>query len=142
MSRDRKTFTLGGIVKVHSLDDVQARLLLDVENCMNAMCPDTGARPPAALHELHLAICLLCDWTSRTDRGRSRLRSRYLAIIANMEEKLKADNSNLLDRGAGVHVVPAILQAVIAADDKEAATVSSAEIADAVDAWLTAEDKS
>jgi len=59
-----------------------------------------------------------------------------------MEEKLKADNSNLLDRGAGVHVVPAILQAVIAADDKEAATVSSAEIADAVDAWLTAEDKS
>jgi hypothetical protein len=135
MSRERSWFTLAGVSKAHALDDIQAALLKDTEECLNQLWPNFQA-PPPALNELHLAICLLADWTSRTDRGRARLRKRYLAIIAGMEASLKADNSNLLEHGETFKVVPALLRSVIAADDKEAAAVGSEEIADAVEAWL------
>lgn len=128
MSHNRidRHFTLGGLIQHHSLDDIQARLIQDTEDCLNELWPNSQ-RPPAHLSALFDSVCLLLDWTSRTDRGRARLRRRYLDILAINAQDLKGCDSNLL-------------RSVIAADDTEEAAVGCDVIADAVEAWLAAGD--
>ena len=66
MQRKQIHFPLSGVAKAHSLDDLQRALIMDAERALNALWPD-NRRAPAAMHDLHDALCLLIDWTSRTN---------------------------------------------------------------------------
>lgn len=146
MQRRQIRFPLAGVAKAHSLDDLQRALILDAEKSLNALWPDS--RPaPAAMHDLHDALCLLLDWTSRNERGRARLRAHYLRNIADLELGMAAHEQqepSLVNHPLALEVVPGILRALLQEEDaqldRDFEPGGAAQLADDVEAWLQAGD--
>jgi hypothetical protein len=146
MQRKQIRFPLAGVAKAHSLDDLQRALIMDTERCLNALWPDSR-QAPAAMHDLHDALCLLLDWTSRNERGRARLRKHYLQNIADLERGIAAHEQqepSLITHPLALEVVPGILRALLKEEDaqleRDFEPGGAAQLADEVDAWLAVGD--